>query len=841
MKAAYLTVLTWFLVLVLPTNNTLAQDNQLLNGKVYYLNSESTPAVGVEVSGKVYGNEVANVVFSKEDGSYQLVFPEARVGHRVDLNVGDKNAKGETLEIVNDAEVSWCLVPARSSEVFEIIVCRKGERDEAAMKYYRILKSAREKELERSYAELERLGNQQSSQHREEIRNLQKTINLLQRDSDSLSIYRKAFDIASINRDKASDRMINFLNLLDQGKSLEEAEKALDGQEALKELRAAVRESNEAREELEQVALNCEIRNQYRLALSYFDSLIVLGREQELRESIIARYYTKAADLLNLLNEYEKAVTYQRRGLDLYEQYAKLGTEAGVAYNNMSVALDGLQEYDEALNYANKAIGIISESGDSSVLGQVNNSVGALYGEAEEFEKAIEHITRAVHIHEALGDTLNLIYAYNNLSQVHFKTGDYAKTAETLTHAEALGEAFFHDEPSLLMAAVYSNISFFYMRFGVFPESLAYLEKSKRIYDEEIDSRWHPHLAGYYINLGHINEGLHQYDESVKNLNTALEIGKRTYDENDEFMVETYGTLMAVYNKLERCQVAISIFEEKIQPFDSTQAIPEGVYLNAGQSYLTCDRKEEANSLFEKSLERAIQVLGEDHPNLAANYNAIAVMYENNGDLNSSMEYQLKAIALYEKVYGKYNSGYTTLQNNLSQLYFAMGEYDSVQVNVLRTVDLLRSPEFITPDTLNLGTAFHLLGRGYREQGELSTAVSYHLEAIGLLEAFSQPARRTIGIMYVALAETYLISNSFDAAKEALENPMALELKSATSAKMWALYYATIGEEENALDHLEEAVALGFNDYEWLRLRFRPLRVSKDKRFKEISRDLRKK
>jgi hypothetical protein len=44
---------------------------------------------------------------------------------------------------------------------------------------------------------------------------------------DSITIYKEAMAIASINKDGVNERVINYLKLLDEGKSVQEARKEL--------------------------------------------------------------------------------------------------------------------------------------------------------------------------------------------------------------------------------------------------------------------------------------------------------------------------------------------------------------------------------------------------------------------------------------------------------------------------------------------------------------------------------------------------------------------------------------------------------------------------------------
>ena len=130
----------------------MAAQNNSLSGKALFLNSGKTPAAGVKISASIILDSItinANPVYTASDGSYTLVFPRAVPGHVVTLKVGDKDGRGEAIEIVNEEELRICQIPEEPSEAFDIIICKKGERDAAAQRYYKIFKTSADRELDR--------------------------------------------------------------------------------------------------------------------------------------------------------------------------------------------------------------------------------------------------------------------------------------------------------------------------------------------------------------------------------------------------------------------------------------------------------------------------------------------------------------------------------------------------------------------------------------------------------------------------------------------------------------------------------------------------------------------
>ena len=95
------------------------QENNILRGKMLFQSSGKKPAVGVEISGKIDDMENANIVYTTNNGAYNLTFPNGRKGYPVLLEIGEADQDGIPIEVVNDKELEDCKIPARPSDEFD--------------------------------------------------------------------------------------------------------------------------------------------------------------------------------------------------------------------------------------------------------------------------------------------------------------------------------------------------------------------------------------------------------------------------------------------------------------------------------------------------------------------------------------------------------------------------------------------------------------------------------------------------------------------------------------------------------------------------------------------------
>ncbi|NNF33455.1 MAG: hypothetical protein HKN68_05070, partial [Saprospiraceae bacterium] len=182
-----------FLIICFFLNSPLfSQNNNTLRGKMLFLSSGKTPAQGVTISGIIKEVENTNSVYTTDDGSYVLIFPKAREGHRVNLTIGEEDQHGKQIEVVNEKEVEICRIRADYKEEFEIIVCPKGSRDLAAQKYYNIIKTSSDIALAQLKNEMDELLQKQEKDYKL-ITEYGNRIATLEQQTDSLVIYREAF------------------------------------------------------------------------------------------------------------------------------------------------------------------------------------------------------------------------------------------------------------------------------------------------------------------------------------------------------------------------------------------------------------------------------------------------------------------------------------------------------------------------------------------------------------------------------------------------------------------------------------------------------------------------
>jgi tetratricopeptide (TPR) repeat protein len=335
------------------------ENNKILRGKVLYQSSNYTPVEGVSISGVIVleKEEHANTSYTSSKGEYELKFPLARKGHPVKLTIGNTDKTEQLLEVVNEREVALFKIPANAHQEFKVIVCPKGARDVAARRYYKILKSSAEKEYEKMQQEFRALSQAQNKDYNS-IRQLANDLSKMQRQlNDSIALYREAYAIASINKDGANRRVLKYLQLLDEGKSIQEARKALSIPMASIDMENSILLFRAGVQELEERARASEAVSDYKNAVMCYDTLIGKVEKLNIDNLELSRYYTQTGNVNTKAGDYKKALKFHHLALDIHLKLLdKNDITLTKTYNAIAFNYLKLEAYAEAFENVSKAI-----------------------------------------------------------------------------------------------------------------------------------------------------------------------------------------------------------------------------------------------------------------------------------------------------------------------------------------------------------------------------------------------------------------------------------------------------------------------------------------------------
>ncbi len=322
-----------------------------------------------------------------------------------------------------------------------------------------------------------------------------------------------------------------------------------------------------------------------------------------------ARMYSSAGIAYFKQNEYDLAIRNLQKALAINVQLFGINhTEVADSYHNLGVCYRGKGDHDLSVGYFKKALTITK-----SVLGEkceaVANSyssVGDCYMDAGGYDSAkIYHLNALKILTGIYGEKhATLIDRLNDIGECYRNKNENYSALEYFMKAAAMSEELLganHPWVALCLDGIASS----YMGLKDFNPALLHYKKALQIQRENYGEN-HPDLALTYMNIGAANLNVGDYDSALENEFRALEI----YEKN--------GT--GFRNNIAK------------------------IYKNIAYAYYFKKEIDNAFNYFLKTIARQKKILGEKHPELADNYNAIAGFYSSQGKLNLSLKYYQLAL-----------------------------------------------------------------------------------------------------------------------------------------------------------------------------------------------------
>ncbi|MCQ2317771.1 MAG: tetratricopeptide repeat protein, partial [Bacteroidales bacterium] len=84
---------------------------------------------------------------------------------------------------------------------------------------------------------------------------------------------------------------------------------------------------------------------------------------------------------------------------------------------------------------------------------------------------------------------------------------------------------------------------------------------------------------------------------------------------------------------------------------------------------------ERALKYYQTALTNALSYYGEEHPDVATNYNNIGEIYSSQGDYSRALEYHTKSFEILKKIFGEEHPDVATSYNNIGIIYSSQGDY----------------------------------------------------------------------------------------------------------------------------------------------------------------------
>ena len=842
--------------------------NTILAGRILFLNSNKTPAVRIKISDR---NREANEVYSLPSGQFALSYPNKNPGERVELFVDTFNTDYGIIEIVNKEILHQTLTSV--PDITEIIICKKGARDATARKLYGIIKTSSERILSAKQKQLDSLLSQ-SQKNYALIANLSNVIQKMQVQTDSLTLYNEALQIASINKDKASDRVLKYISLLESGESIQIAREILSIDKALKEMRDGIIKFNDGLEELEERSKASLLVFDYDDAIKCIDSIVKYAAELHMDNRKIAEWNIKIGDIYDAYGDPRNSLFYLKKGMTVWENQVPLAyyNLSGV-YNRIGGVYSSMSKYDSALYYANKALAI-----DTLYLSPTDYRLIPSYSNIATFSMFVGDYAQAVRLYQfclSLYDQKDPKMAmltsklYTNWAGLLTISGNYKGAIYLLELSKNIDSLLETNDPTLMssvdqLTGVYSALATNYNYINKPGEALLY----QKIYLDRLRIKYkidNIHTASAFNLISTTYNLLGQYD-------TALSYGLRALKIDTSLALcpdcigKDYETIGLIYFNLEELPSALKYYLlalnfYQINSNDTTITL-NSMLMNIGTIYFKMANYTKAQEYYARAIkffEKGIFLNKEAaraYDNISRNYKMI------NDTINAEI-YRGKYIRFYESIVPETDTSLIPvywdailyyrsidsvafyfkkalkictlnsldrkkdadeLSHSISLIYLLKGKKD---FRLRNFVNSLNNFDSVLKYTYNV-EAINYKGLCLYNLHKYSEAVQIYSELLFCDSSYiKMNINNNIGLAYVK-------NGQMAEAKEAFRKFQEQKTDLGRAYRNWAVYYALNDDREMAIMNLELAINNGYNDIEWITNEDSLKLIRKDVRYKEL-------
>ena len=224
---------------------------------------------------------------------------------------------------------------------------------------------------------------------------------------------------------------------------------------------------------------------------------------------------------------------------------------------------------------------------------------------------------------------------------------------------------------------------------------------------------------------------------------------------------------------------------------------------------------------YNKSLEYNMQALGiygkvfgKEHPDYAISLNNIGLDYSNLGDHNKSLEYNLQALEIREKVFGKEHPDYATSLNNIAVNYSHLGDYKKSLEYNMQALEIIE--KVFRKHHPSYAVSFNNIASNYSDLGDYKKSLEYNMQALEISKKVFGKDWTNYARSFNNIAVNY--SDLGDYKKSLEYNMQALEIREkilgkehpdyATSLNNIALDYSYLGDYKKALEYNMQALEI---------------------------------
>lgn len=291
----------------------------------------------------------------------------------------------------------------------------------------------------------------------------------------------------------------------------------------------------------------------------YYANLALAEAEKDQSDVCYGDAYNSIGNAYSSKGEFEQSIKYYTKSIEYRERSNDL-LKVTHSLSNISLALQELKRYSEAMDFLKKAASISNSIGNKENEAIINQQVAALYKNLQDLNRALEYALKAVNINLSNNITLNLANNYNFIGLLHKDLKNFDLAEEYFLKSLKIWQQNKNEEG---LSNIYNNLGIVYDEKNDAQKALEYYSKSLEISRKINDLRG---VAVALNNIGFLSIRINQIDAGI---DSYLKSVKISHDLNDvEGYLNTYNNIAIAYLKKNNVVKSQEYVNQVLKEFD---------------------------------------------------------------------------------------------------------------------------------------------------------------------------------------------------------------------------------------------------------------------------------
>lgn len=377
---------------------------------------------------------------------------------------------------------------------------------------------------------------------------------------------------------------------------------------------------------LNNLALTYMELKKYDLAFDYLlDAIKIYDRHSDIDRLLVANTENAIGVVYSHKHDYDNALKHLFRAMALYEQNLPTLDHQIMAtnYNNICMALYHARDYQQSLDYCQKAL-VIREKIlpiDHSHIGDSLSNLGLIHQKHGDYQQALAFFERSLAIYEKnLERKMSIPICFNNIGLLFADEKNYEQAV--VYHLKAL--AFYNDnDPSKHSEEIADTLDYL----GTVCEMKGDLQQALQYYEDAL--HYPNRITQITLKIGNIHQRAGEYQLAMDYYSKGLNESSNCPPELPAKLLMNMGIIYHQQHQhdraLEHYKRAQSIFKHLPSAYELDLA---WVYNNVGCLYTDVGDLHRALKYQEKAQQIRIRTLPSDHPDLATSLTNFGRIYQ---------------------------------------------------------------------------------------------------------------------------------------------------------------------------------------------------------------------